>query len=105
MHILILSYYFPPYNTIGAIRVGKFARYLTELGHTVDVVAANEPALEQNDASLPVEIPAEHVKYTRWWDINGPPRAAAAWLKRRGSRPPGTSSSRTVSPTLESLPA
>src|SRR6267154_748658 len=105
MHVLILSYYFPPYNTIGAIRVGKFARYLTEMGHTVDIVAADDPALEQNDASLPVEIPAEHVKYTRWWDINRIPRAAAAYLDRRRKLHAGRSFTNVVSPTLDTLPA
>ena len=73
MHILILSYYFPPYNTIGAIRVGKFARYLSEMGHQVHVVAARDPALEQNDASLAVEIAPERVTYTGWWTSTGFP--------------------------------
>jgi glycosyltransferase involved in cell wall biosynthesis len=97
LRILIVSLYFPPYNTVGAIRVGKFARHLTEMGHIVHVVAARSPALEQRDASLPVEIPATQVHYTSWWDINALPRAVVA----RGRR----SSLKTVAPTPEALPA
>jgi hypothetical protein len=38
MRILLLSWYFPPGNTIGAIRVGKLARYLHAAGHDVRVI-------------------------------------------------------------------
>ncbi|MBV9895030.1 MAG: glycosyltransferase [Chloroflexi bacterium] len=103
MRILIVSYYFPPYNTIGAIRVGKFARYLTALGHDVRVVAANAPALEQNDASLQVEIDADRVIYTPWRDVNRLPRALAG-LVQRARRQRNVSTSSVVTPTLHVLP-
>ena len=37
MKVLILSWYFPPSNTIGAIRVGKLAKYL--MRRNVDVAS------------------------------------------------------------------
>ncbi|HOF88480.1 MAG TPA: glycosyltransferase [Armatimonadota bacterium] len=60
MRILIVSYYFPPFNTIGAVRVGKIARYLLAMGHDVRVVAACPPKLAR---TLPLEIPPERVRY------------------------------------------
>ena len=36
--ILIVSYLFAPYNTIGAIRPTKIAKYLTVQGVSVDVI-------------------------------------------------------------------
>lgn len=60
MRVLIISYHFPPYNSIGAVRVGKTAKYLTKFGHDVRVVAARSP-----DAlpTLPLEIPTAQVIY------------------------------------------
>ncbi|MCL6442247.1 MAG: glycosyltransferase [Alicyclobacillus sp.] len=62
MRILIVSYFFPPYNAIGAVRVGKTAKYLARLGHDVRVVAAADQLL---DESLPLELDREKVIYTR----------------------------------------
>jgi hypothetical protein len=69
MRVLIISFWFPPSNVVGAIRVGKLARYLVRHGHeprvlTTDVV---------EDRSLPLEIPSEYVhsEYRRrrdWYD-------------------------------------
>jgi hypothetical protein len=69
MRVLIISFWFPPSNVVGAIRVGKLARYLVHHGHeprvlTTDVV---------EDRSLPLEIPGEYVhsEYRRrrdWYD-------------------------------------
>jgi len=60
MKVLIVSFWFPPSNVVGAIRVGKLARYLVRHGHeprvlTTDIV---------EDRSLPLEIPRERVIYT-----------------------------------------
>ncbi len=52
--ILIISYNFAPIHTVGAIRPTKLAKYLTDLGNEVDVVAS-EPhgALDHSlDSSL-----------------------------------------------------
>ena len=69
MRILIISYFFPPFNTIGAVRVGKIAKYLEKLGHEVKVISAKNQPLQE---SLPLEISEEKVIYTKWISINKP---------------------------------
>lgn len=59
LKVLLVSHAFPPKNIIGAVRVGKFAKYLHEAGHDVRVIAAHDTG----DLSLPVEIPADRVAY------------------------------------------
>ena len=59
MKILIVSRYFAPDNTVGAIRWTKFAKYLTRLGHDVTVYAMEpwtkirDPILERDAKELP----------------------------------------------------
>jgi hypothetical protein len=60
MRVLIVSFAFPPSNVIGAIRVGKLARYLDQRGHDVRVLATDVV----EDRSLPLEISRERVFYT-----------------------------------------
>lgn len=67
MRILIVSYYFTPYNTIGAIRVGKLAKYLMHQGHEVKVLTAKDQPLPLH---LPVEIDERNVIRTHWININ-----------------------------------
>lgn len=75
MRILLISPYFPPYNSIGAVRTGKFAKYLIDNGHEVRVISAATPELS---STLPLEIPdyavtrcnnyspdALYIRYTR----------------------------------------
>lgn len=69
MKILMVTYRFPPYNSIGAVRCGKMAKYLIELGHEVKVISCENQPLP---ATLPLEIPEENVFYTSWWNINKP---------------------------------
>lgn len=57
MRVLLISYWFPPTNEIGAVRVGKLAKYLHAHGHDIRVLAG--PAT--GNLSLPLEIPAELV--------------------------------------------
>ena len=88
MKILIVSWYFPPYSTMGALRIGKFAKFLIAQGHEVRVVSARDEALEK---SLPVEVPREIVYSTNWIDVNGFPAMAQSvrvWLRGLfGARP------------------
>ncbi len=42
-HVLMLAYYFPPQNAIGAARPHRFARYLRRLGTPVSVVCSPLP--------------------------------------------------------------
>jgi hypothetical protein len=60
MKVLIVTFRFPPSNFIGAIRVGKLARYLERGGNQVRVLTTDI----SDDRSLPLEIPREHVIYT-----------------------------------------
>lgn len=79
LRLLIVSWYFPPANAIGAVRVGKLARFLRERGHAVRVVAARDAGL---DRSLPLEIPPEHVRHLHSPDVNALP----AYLQRLRKR-------------------
>lgn len=78
MRVLILSYYFPPFNTIGAVRVGKTAKYLAAFGHDVRVVTASEQGIER---TLPLEIPESHVACVSWPTLDRLP--AMLFRKRR----------------------
>ncbi len=57
MKLLLISFWFPPTNTIGAVRVGKLAKYLHQAGHEVRVLAGPEI----DDLTLPLEVPAHLV--------------------------------------------
>jgi glycosyltransferase involved in cell wall biosynthesis len=63
MRILIISFFFPPDNTIGALRVGKTAKFLRKFGHEVKVITAQDQGPKP---MLDLEIPAEDVIYTDW---------------------------------------
>lgn len=59
MRILIVARYFPPANTMAAVRLGKLAHYLDCSGHDVRVLT--EPA-DAGDLSLPVELNAARIE-------------------------------------------
>jgi len=88
MRILIVSWYFPPANTIGAVRIGAMARALAGMGHDVRVLAGKDLPFPR---TLPVPIPESHVTRAPWWDINRVPDQAVARLRailrRSGSQP------------------
>lgn len=67
MRFLLITTAFPPYNSLGAIRMGKLAKYLVSQGHDVRVLAAKDPPLLP---TLPLEIPAGQVMYTPWFNVN-----------------------------------
>lgn len=79
MKILIVSFYFPPFNAIGSLRTGKMAKYLSRLGHEVKVLSvADIPLLGADQA---VEIPASHVRRTPWLNVNRP----VVWAARKST--------------------
>jgi len=86
MKILIVSYWFPPHNVIGALRVGKFAKYLRGNGHEVRVIAG---ASQEQDRSLPLEIPPGDVTYAADWNVDGlfDPLLDLVRRSRRAARP------------------
>ena len=71
MKILIVSWYFPPFNTMGALRTGKLAKFLLESGHDVRVLCARDLPFA---TTLPVQCPEERILRTRYYDINGFPK-------------------------------
>jgi len=75
MKILIVAFWFPPSNFIGAIRVGKLARHLDGRGYDVRVLTTDIA----EDRSVPLEIPRERVicaEYRQARDRLGP------WVRR-----------------------
>lgn len=67
MKILVISWYFPPGNDIGAVRVGKLAEYLQEQGHDVRVLTG---ARKHKDESLPIPLPTERILRVPWFDVD-----------------------------------
>lgn len=48
-NLLFIAYYYPPINAVGALRAGRFAKYLAEWGYHAAVVAGNaSPGLEDS---------------------------------------------------------
>jgi len=79
LKILIVSWYFPPVNTIGAVRVGKFARFLVDRGHQVRVVSGRYWG---HPETLPLEATLDHVAYAKSFDINALPNLLQRCFKR-----------------------
>jgi glycosyltransferase involved in cell wall biosynthesis len=48
MRILIISYYFPPMNSVASHRVYSWARTWADIGHTVTVLTAPKPSGDDN---------------------------------------------------------
>jgi hypothetical protein len=61
LKVLVVSYWFPAANIIGAVRVGHFAKSLHAAGHDVRVLTA----YNSGDQSLPLGLPADRVTYMR----------------------------------------
>jgi glycosyltransferase involved in cell wall biosynthesis len=59
--ILFIADYAPPYNKIGALRVGKTIKYLVKLGYEVQLLTAHHE--QERDLSLPLPLPAHLVHY------------------------------------------
>lgn len=69
LRILLITYFFPPYNSVGAVRPGKLAAYLRAKGHAVHVLTAkNQPF----PLGAKLELPETEVTYTDGWSINAP---------------------------------
>lgn len=66
MRILLVTFAFPPYNNMSAVRVGKTAKYLYQQGHDIRVLTARDLV---HPPDLPLEIPAERRLATRWIDV------------------------------------
>ena len=71
MKVLVVSWYFPPCNTMGALRIGKLAKYLRAEGHDIRVVCANDQPYPK---TLAVEVPPDIVFDTPGRDVNALPK-------------------------------
>jgi glycosyltransferase involved in cell wall biosynthesis len=69
----VVSYAFPPYNSIGGLRVGKTVKYLLKSGHDVRVLTAQDQPFRP---TLAVEAPPENVIYTQSFNVRKPAEAA-----------------------------
>ena len=105
MRILILSWYFPPINEIGAVRVGKLAEYLHDRGHEVWVVTSRR---EAEDQSLTLALPPERVIRTDWinldyvsspWEWFRKPKAKTPAAKTGAAAVPPAPVAKVVRPT------
>ncbi|MFN2492463.1 MAG: glycosyltransferase [Pyrinomonadaceae bacterium] len=70
MRLLVISFAFPPFNSIGAVRVAKTAKYLSRFGHDIRVLTASEQPFRQ---TLPVELPSEQIIYSKWFTLRRSP--------------------------------
>lgn len=108
MKILIVSWYFPPCNTMGALRIGKLAKFLVGQGHDVRIVCARDQPYAM---TLPVEVPKDIVYYSRWGNVNVVPikvQELRVWLKKKLGRGPepaaGADAAPAQSPATPSSP-
>ncbi len=67
MKLLLISPKFPPYNSNGARRASKLARFLVSRGHDVRVLTAQDLPLM---TGLNVEIDPTKVTSTPWFNVN-----------------------------------
>jgi len=107
--ILVVSWYMPPFNTMGALRVGKFCKFLDQQGHDLRVLSCADVPYEK---SLKLEIAEDRVMRTGSLDVNAIPKAvqrlrvalrgnAAPVVSRmalEAAGPPPTGGSATVPP-------
>jgi glycosyltransferase involved in cell wall biosynthesis len=71
VNVLIVSFLYPPFNSITGLGVSKISRYLLEQGWDVRVLCGPQ---DDVPAELPVEIPAERVTRTAFFDVNAIPK-------------------------------
>ena len=71
MRILIVSWYMPPFNTMGALRVGKLCKFLNEQGHDVRVVSCGGLPYAK---TLALEFPEERIARSGYWDVIALPK-------------------------------
>ena len=65
--MLIFAPYFPPYNAIGSVRSGNFARFLISNAVDVRVISAAHPELDQSQEQ---PLNEDHVSFVSWYDSN-----------------------------------
>lgn len=85
--VLLVSYWFPPFQAVASLRMGKFAKFLLERGWDVRVIAAGDT----NPPTLALEIPKDRVTHTTWTDVDRVLEDAVARLRGRAAQSPSDS--------------
>ena len=80
MKILLVSYFFPPYNSMGAIRLSSIVKGLEKTGNEVRILTSDDQLLPRN-LNLEVPISPDKIRSTKWFDINQIPNLL---LKKMG---------------------
>ena len=65
--VLLISFYFPPDNTIAAVRIGKFAKYLPEFGWEPIILTVNH--VGGLARTLPVEVDESKIVRTSYYTL------------------------------------
>ena len=73
--VLIVSFLFPPAENIGALRVGKLAKYLPEFGWEPIILTVNK--VQDSQQTMPLEIAEPEIKRTPYFTYYS---IAAKWL-------------------------
>lgn len=102
--ILFVTWFFPPFDTMGALRLGKMAKHFLARGHDVRVVCAEGLPYGR---SVPVEIPDERIYRAGWIDVNGFPKRVqrVRRLIQGGGRAPATAAAAPVAAAPASAPS
>ena len=69
MKILFITYFFAPYNCIGAVRTTRTAELLSKRGHEVKVISADNQNLRSN---LVYDFLDKNILRTNWIDLEKP---------------------------------
>jgi hypothetical protein len=101
LRILIVSWYFSPFNTMGALRIGNLAKYLLRRGHDVRVVAAKDIPAEP---TLAMDFPEERILRTAHFDIDAPPKAVQR-IRQRLARKRDSGRARESDPAAAQIAA
>ena len=80
MKILLVTWYFPPANTIASLRMSKLAAHLKSAGHDVHVLTVRD---RKTPMELAGDLEEARVTATRWIDLKDRSRRAMTVVKRR----------------------
>jgi hypothetical protein len=69
VRILLVSFYFAPYNAVGALRPTRLAEQLERLGSTVHVLSAAPQAYPEG---LSCTLESDRIVRTNWLNVNAP---------------------------------
>jgi len=102
---LVVSFFFPPYNTIGAVRVDRTASWLLRYGHDVRVVTAQRQPFP---ATLRPCTPQDRIIATPWLDfggiVGGPQTSSEALCENPAAISRGRNALRTITRNLVYYP-